>query len=145
MSGRPTKLDDLSAKKIVDTIAAGGSRSAAAGAARVHRSTLMGWLARGRDGEPGYSDFLDRVKKAEAEAELAMVAVVRSAAVSGTWQAAAWWLERRRSTTYALRRDPRAGSKPDSSPLSGGTYAEQLSIAESVVSALRSRKGCADE
>ncbi len=147
MSGRPTKLDDLSAKRIVDAIAAGGSRSAAAEAARVHRSTLMGWLARGREGDPAYFDFLDRVKKAEAEAENEMVAIVRKAAMSGTWQAAAWWLERRRPNAYALRREPRDGSK--ATDAIGGSAAMRpldADVLESLLAAVKSnQKGRTDE
>ena len=37
----------------------------------------------------------EAVKEAEAIAELNMVGVVRTAAHAGTWQAAAWWLERK--------------------------------------------------
>ena len=102
--GRPTKLDDLRAKRIVDAIASGMSRTAAAASARVARATLMDWLARGRDGEQPYADFLDRVKAAEAEAESLMVACVRTAGLEPRhWQAAAWWLERARPADWAKR------------------------------------------
>lgn len=37
----------------------------------------------------------EAVKEAEATAELAHVANVRQAAMSGAWQASAWWLERK--------------------------------------------------
>ncbi len=143
MIGRPSKLDDLTAKRIVDAIAAGGSRAAAAEAARVHRSTLMTWLARGRNGEQPYRDFLDRVKKAEAEAELSMVAIVRTAATNGTWQAAAWWLERRRSRTYALRREARENARP-AVEMSGVTDADLLPLLENYVETIRSKKGRRD-
>lgn len=100
--GRPTLLDDLRAKRIVDAIAAGASRSAAAEAANVDRSTLMQWLRKGRLGEDQrYVDFLHRVKVAEAQAENELIAVIRTAAPK-SWQAAAWLLERRQPKRYAL-------------------------------------------
>lgn len=103
--GRPTLLDDERAERIIKAIRNGGSRNAAAEAAGVDRSTLFEWIARGRKGEAPFNDFVDRIKRAESVAENAMVRVVRKAARMGTWQAAAWWLERRRSKQYALKRD----------------------------------------
>jgi hypothetical protein len=152
MSGRPTKLDDITAKRIIDAIAAGATRAAAAGAAGVHRATLQTWLAKGRDGDEEYRDFHDRTERAEAEAEVAMVGVVRAAALSGTWQAAAWWLERRRPKLYALRRETAKPLPPMTEEQARARYREltghewnsgpedDLAVAESVVSALRSRR-----
>jgi transposase len=139
--GRPTKLDDLVAKRITDAIAAGGSRSAAAEAARVHRSTLMLWLARGRKGEAPYSDFLDRIRKAEADAENEMVVVVREAAKKN-WCAAAWWLERRRPKIYSLRRDARS---PADAPTLGVRAVNETDVElfESLAAAARSARSVA--
>jgi hypothetical protein len=50
-----------------------------------------------------YSGFSDAIKKAESEAEVRVVAHVLKAATDGTWQAAAWWLERRRPHDYGRR------------------------------------------
>lgn len=112
MTGRPTMLDDLRARRIFDAVEAGATRRAAAEAAGISRSTLQEWIARGKQGDMVYVDFADRIKKAEAVAENEMVGVVRDAAKKGTWQAAAWWLERRRPKTYALRRNDLKGIKP---------------------------------
>src|SRR5688572_1942763 len=102
--GRPTKLDDLRAKRIVDAIGKGLSRTAAAAKGGISRAALMDYLARGRDGEQPFADFLDRVKAAEAKAEEDMVACVRTAALEPRhWQAAAWWLERSRPADWAKR------------------------------------------
>lgn len=134
--GRPTKLDDLTAKRIVDAVAEGASRSAAAEAARISRQTLMNWLAAGRDGDPAYVDFFDRVKTAEAKAEIEMVNIIRQAATR-SWQAAAWWLERCRAETYALKRDVVPSDDGQSSDAAEGS---ELAVVESVRAALLSRR-----
>ena len=102
--GRPTKLDDLKAKRIVDAVAEGLPRDTAAKLARIAPSTLYSWLSRGEDGEAPYAELLERVKEAEAQGEQELVKRIRSASVE-TWQAAAWLLERRRPEAYALRRE----------------------------------------
>ncbi len=83
-TGRPTKLDDLTGKRVCDAIATGNTRRCAATAA----------------GE-----------KADAEAEARQVTVIVDAAQAGAWQAAAWWLERRRSDRWARRETTGAEEK----------------------------------
>lgn len=150
-TGRPTKLDDLTSEKIIDALAGGGTRRAAAAAAKVHVSTLQDWLARGRAGEVPFSDFSDRVRWAEAEAEMIMVGAIRKAALSGSWQAAAWWLERRRPERYGLRREPKA-LPPMTEEQARAKYREitghewgsppsdDVAVLESLLAAARSRK-----
>ena len=100
---RPTSLDDLTAKRVIDAVAEGLPRDTAARLARIAPSTLALWLKKGRDGLEPYSEFSDRVKDAEAQAERTLIGVIRTHAVD-TWQAAAWLLERRMPKKYALRR-----------------------------------------
>lgn len=93
--GRPTKLNANVQRVIVSAISKGNTREVAAAAAGIHRATLFNWLAAGEKAKRGqYFDFLDAVKRAEAGAIVAMVGVVRHAGAQ-SWQAAAWWLERR--------------------------------------------------
>lgn len=135
--GRPVTLDDLRAKRIIDAIRKGMSRTAAAAKGGIGRTTLMNWLARGRDEEAPYADFLNRVKAAEAEAEAEMVALVRVAALEPKyWQAAAWWLERCRPNDYA-KREP---TKDDEDARAEGDTGTDLAVAESVLAAIKSRK-----
>lgn len=103
--GPPPKLDAERVDRIIESISLGNSRETAAAAGGVCVRTLLNWIARGRAGEAPFDAFAARVKKADGEAEGEMVAVVRNAALTGTWQAAAWWLERCRSKRYALKRD----------------------------------------
>ena len=74
----------------------GNTRTAAAAYAGIHRDTLYAWLAR-------RPMFAQAVEKAEADAEVRATATVLKAAQKGTWQAAAWWLERRRPADYGRR------------------------------------------
>lgn len=50
-----------------------------------------------------YWHFWQAVKKAEAEAEATAVLQIRKAASEGTWQAAAWYLERKHREKYGRR------------------------------------------
>lgn len=92
---RPTKLDEKTIKAITEAIAAGCSREGAAAIARVAPATLYDWLARGKRGEPVFSEFLESVKKAEGELERECLSVIKAASFKGTWTASAWLLERR--------------------------------------------------
>jgi hypothetical protein len=44
--------------------------------------------------DKAYGDFCEAVEKTRAQAEVRAVALIRKAAMDGTWQAAAWFLER---------------------------------------------------
>lgn len=132
---RPCKLDDLTAQRLVAAVEKGLPRDTAAKLARIHPATFFEWLKRGRNGEPGFVEFHDRVKEAEAKGEEELVAAIRSAG-KNSWQANAWLLERRRPQVWGLRKYEQPEARP------GGTLAtspaENLSIAESVVAAYRS-------
>ncbi len=99
-----TKLTTSRQEKIASLIRAGNSKECAAQVAGISRSSLYGWLAKGRKSKSGiFSDFLDAIEKAESEAEAFHVANIMMAAKSGTWQASAWWLERVKSERYGRR------------------------------------------
>ena len=91
--GRPTKLTPEVQKTICDLIANGNTRECAAGCAGVGASTLWQWM---RDN----AEFAEAIEKADAQAEARMVLVIEKAAVAGTWQAAARWLEARRAREW---------------------------------------------
>lgn len=94
---RTTSLDDLIEQRIVTALKAGNTPRQASECAGISVATFYAWKVRGRKGEPRFVEFLDRVEKANAEAEAESVKIIRNAALNaGTWQAAAWWLERRR-------------------------------------------------
>lgn len=119
---RPTKLNDEVTAKICEALRTGNTRRAACAYAGIDQDTLGNWLRRS-------SDFSDAVKKAESDCEISYAAVIKRAAVGHDvykkvtktktvgevsvvettetisrefeWQAAAWWLERRKPEDYA--------------------------------------------
>ena len=103
MIGRPTKLDEVAARRLVEAVERGNNRATAARLAGIGPSTLREWMARGRLGQEPFAAFLARLKKADATAEAEAVKLVRDAARGGTWQAACWWLERRRPRQWGRR------------------------------------------
>jgi hypothetical protein len=49
-------------------------------------------MARGREGEDVYAQFLRQIEQADAEVERECVQIIRAAGLKGQWLAAAWML-----------------------------------------------------
>ena len=99
---RRTKLTPETKEDIVKALRAGNSRRDSALYAGISEQTFYSWMSRGRDGEPLYIEFLEAVEKAEAQSVVRNVAIIQRAAEE-TWQAAAWWLERKRPDDWGRR------------------------------------------
>jgi hypothetical protein len=93
---RPTKFNTDRADRVLDALRAGNTRRAAAQYAGVDDRSLRRWIER-------FVHFAAAIEKAEADAEVRHVANIARAAQEGTWQASAWWLERRRPDDYGRR------------------------------------------
>lgn len=105
MIGRPTKLTPQMQAKIVQALTAGNTRTAAVAYANVDYQTFLNWMERGNNARSGlFFDFFEAVKKAEADAEVRNVAIIQKAAEKN-WQAAAWWLERRKPDDWKNREE----------------------------------------
>ncbi len=129
---RPTKLNDITERKILDATGKGLPRDTVAKLAGIEPSTLYLWLRKGRAGDPEYSEFSASVKRAEAQGEAELVATIRAAS-SDSWQAAAWLLERRRPERWGQRRHaeargPRAGE--ESRPFTSLSREQQVATAK---------------
>jgi hypothetical protein len=94
-AGRPTKYSDDVVKRITDALRGGNTRRASCAAGGIDQTTFANWL---KDN----SDFSHAVEKAEGEAELRNLAVIQDATKT-TWQAAAWWLERKHKQDWSSR------------------------------------------
>jgi len=93
---RPSKRTPEREARLLEALRAGNTRKHACAYASITDDTFANWQRR-------YSDFSDAVKKAEGDAIVRNVATIMRAAQDGTWQAAAWWLERRYPDDYARR------------------------------------------
>ena len=101
--GRPSKLTPEVQRRIVRAIKLGATHAIAAARGGIDISTMMRWMAAGEcDGARQYREFRAAVKAAEGEAAETALKRVNAAAAKGTWQAAAWLLERRYREGYAL-------------------------------------------
>lgn len=93
---RQTKLTPEVQSLIVDAIRNGNYMETAAQAVGVDQATVWRWMQRGADEEQGiYCEFRKAVESARADAEKRDLDIITRAAHDGSWQAAAWKLERR--------------------------------------------------
>ena len=123
-TGRPLKLlqridpgqKETYQDRLLSALKAGSFFDDACAYAGVSKSAAYEWLAKGRaardlqesKGEqyelPGedriYLEFTDAVERARAGAVIGNLAIIRTAAQNGQWQAAAWWLERTAPEKY---------------------------------------------
>lgn len=93
--GQPTKRSPEREQAILNALRVGNTRRASAAAAEVNEDTLANWMK-------ADSAFFGAVVKAEADAELRFLGQVAKAAPT-SWQAAAWWLERRQHSDFGRR------------------------------------------
>lgn len=94
-AGRPTKLDDLIAKRVCDSVAAGNSRKCAAQSVGVNVATLLRWMQEHRE-------FRERVYAADAKAETYVVGRLFEL-LDGerpSFEAIRFWLKTRRPNTW---------------------------------------------
>jgi hypothetical protein len=94
---RPTKKTDAVKSAFLAGVRLGAPIRTAARAAGVSDDSIARW----RETDPS---FADAIKKAEADAVLKAVGLIRAASAKN-WTAAAWFLERRHPEDWA-KRDP---------------------------------------
>jgi hypothetical protein len=101
-TGRPSKLTESRMEKLIEALRSGAYRIDACRAVGIHYNTLLGWEKKGESENSGeYIEFLDALRKAEAEAVITNVEVVTKAAQQGDWRAAAWFLEHKYPDKWA--------------------------------------------
>ena len=97
--GRKTKLTKKMQDEICKLLGAGNYVCAVCDYVGIAESTFYDWLERGEDGEEPFAEFHESVKREAAKAEIRAASEIQKAGQQGTWQAWAWFLERR----YAKR------------------------------------------
>ena len=93
---RPAKYTPQAVERIVRALLQGATYQLAASYGGIHYDTFNEWRKR-------YPEFSDAVKSAEAGAAVGWLEQIEQAAASGTWQAAAWKLERRYPEDWGRR------------------------------------------
>ena len=91
---RPTKFTPETIDKIIAATKAGMTRSLTAKYAGISAACLYKWLAKGSEGKPGFVEFLDAFREAEAVLAYQNLKIIRRAALKD-WKAAAWILKNR--------------------------------------------------
>jgi hypothetical protein len=137
----PTKLNETTQKRIVEAISTGNYMETAARYAGIDRKTFYNWMERGAgdDAEPLYREFREAVEEAKAAAEVRAVLRITQAANDGTWQAAAWWLERTRPKQWG-RQDRTEVTGPEGGAVKIDVTAEELENKIAQLLAQRERK-----
>ena len=96
MSGeRNSKMTDARIEAILNALRTGCTRRAAAAVGGISHTTLYDWMNNDLT-------LTAAIEKAEGEAEATFTAIVAKAAVT-SWQASAWWLERRKYMDFGRR------------------------------------------
>ena len=126
---RPTKCTPEVTTVVADAVRQGMYAESAAQLAGIGERTYYTWMQRGEQGEDPFQQFRHAVKKAEAEAEAEAVSVVRGAADRGTWQAAAWYLERKFPSKWG-RRQHVEHSGPHEGPITLAGLADLMEVSD---------------
>ena len=94
-------------------------------------------MSRGRrdeDQDSEYAQFVRDVDLAEAQGAIKALALIQSAAMNGSWQAAAWLLERRHG--YRREMSLAVTVEADSEVMSVDQLMKEIAEADSVISML---------
>ena len=139
---RPTKLNTQVQERFVGALRLGLTYELASAYAGVDGRTFYAWMRRGADviensEESIYSQFHHAVKESEGYAAAACMSRIVKAAEAGTWQSAAWIMERRFG--YSARQEVRVGATDESLEGAEDLIAKVAEVAEAL------KAGKADE
>lgn len=128
-----SKLTDVRMQALLQALEGGCTRRAAAGHAGIHHATFYRWI----DDD---ATLRDAVEKAETKAESLFTAAVLKA-IPDSWQAAAWWLERRHWRDYGRHErveiDIRREAERLAAELDGVTADQLIAEAEAIAKGRR--------
>lgn len=137
-TGRPTLLDEDRLQRITDALRNGAYIEHAAQAAGITSRTYHAWMERGRnerdrisaglepdEHEAVYLQFLQSVERAQSEAAVDLLGEIANHARNGTWQAAAWILERKFPRQWG-RMDRTEHTGPEGGPVKLDVSTEDL-------------------
>lgn len=122
MAGRKPKLTPELQAQFCRYVADGLTKKGAAEAVCISEAALYDWLQHGqKDKDSGketlFSEFLESVKKAEADFKLTHIRTIQEASADD-WKAAAWLLERCYRSEYGrATMDVNLGGQPGGEPV----------------------------
>jgi transposase len=133
--GRPTKLTPEVQKRICDAIKAGNYYEAAAAYADVDYRTFRNWMERGEKAGSGiYFQFFQSVARAEAEAEVRIVAQWQQQ-IPENWAAARDFLARRHPERWGPK-EKREVSGPEGGPIEHNHHMDLSSLTDEELAVL---------
>lgn len=118
---RPTKLTPETVERVLNALQMGATYEMAAQYGGISYNTFNEWRKRGAaelerrenprvkagtsqwEREQRFVEFYEATQRAEATAAVGWLALIENAATDGSWQAAAWKLERRYPRDYGRR------------------------------------------
>lgn len=127
MGRKPKYSDEELIERLVAALRAGNYVETACAYAGIGTSTYYRWLQEAeKDDAPDYlRDLRDAVESARAAAIVRNVKLIQDAAANGSWQAAAWWLERSQPHMWGRNDKLRTEiSGPDGGPVTVMSAAE---------------------
>ena len=137
-TGRPRLLDEDKLERITSALRNGAYIEHAAQAAGIGVSTYHSWMDRGRterdrrraglnpdENEDIFVEFLEAVERAQSEAAVDLLGEIANHARNGTWQAAAWILERKFPRQWG-RMDRTEHTGPEGGPVKLDVSTEAL-------------------
>lgn len=104
--GRKTKLTEEMIEEIAKHIELGMINKDVAQLVGISETTFYNWMNEGensKDDNNIFRKFYLKVKEAEAKAIKRNLAIIQRAANEGNWQAAAWFLERKRPEDWGRK------------------------------------------
>ena len=142
------ETDPALIKRLIEALKAGNYIDTACDYAGINQNTYYRWtkagrneadrIARGEEPDPDKAAFLDlaeQIQQARAEATVRNVMLIQTAARNGTWQAAAWWLERTQPAKYGRRLQTEV-SGPDGGPVAVDVSVSPEALADRIASLL---------
>ena len=102
LGGQPTKFTPETREKMLYAISKGAPYRLACDYARVHYYTFTLWRDKAEiDKIPEYIEFFEDLKQAQGATAIHWLEKIDEAMEEGTWQTAAWKLERRQGRYFA--------------------------------------------
>lgn len=117
---RPPKLTPQITERLCEALRGGNYIDTSCEYAGIAVSTYHRWMNEATEDNASNikKEFREAVVKARSEAEIRNVTLIQRAATGGTWQAAAWWLERSHPTKWGRQqRITQEISGPNGSPI----------------------------